>query len=90
MKVKGVRQSLVSCMTFEACDAIYFVAYVRGDKDVLLKVQPGQPDLIAKEICYHHCCYAKYTHEETLHGLSEEKVREESDGKTGTEYSKAF
>ena len=89
-KVNGVRQSLLSCMTFEACDAIYYAAYVRGDKDVLLEVQPGQPDLIAKEICYHHCCYAKHTHEKTLHGLSEEKVCEESSGKRRTEYSKAF
>ena len=62
-KVKGIRQSLSSCMTLEACDAIYNAAYVRGDERVLLEVLPGQPDLIAKEISYHRTCYMKYTQE---------------------------
>ena len=79
-KVKGVHQTLTSCMAFEACDAIYNAAYVRGDERVLLGVQPGLPDLIAKEISYHRACYMKYTHPFYLQGISEAKVREESGG----------
>ena len=89
-KVKGVHQTLTSCMTFEACDAIYNAAYVRGDERVLLEVQPGQPDLIAKEISYHRVCYMKYTHPFYLQGISEAKVREESGGERGSVYAKAF
>ena len=85
-----MHQTLTSCMTFEACDAIYNAVYVRGDERVLLEVQPGQPDLIAKEISYHRACYMKYTHPFYLQGISEAQVREESRGERGTVYAKAF
>ena len=63
-----------------ACDAN--AGYVRGDERVLLEVQPGQPDVIAKKISYHRVCNMKYTvtHPFYLQGISEGKVREESGG----------
>ena len=63
-----------------ACDAN--AAYVRNDGRILMEVQPGQPDFIAKEISYHRVCYMKYTvtHPFYFQGISEGKVCEESRG----------
>ena len=46
--------------------------------------------MIAKEIFYHRTCYMKYTHKKSLDGISEAKVYEESRGKKGTGYARAF
>ena len=87
-RVGRTRQGLSRCMSFEACDTLYRTACVREDEDVLLEVQPGpgQPDLIAKEVRYHHACYAKYINPKTLDSISEEKVMGESGGHSGSGY----
>ena len=77
-------------MSFEACQKVFRAAPIRGDERVLLEVQQGQPDLIAKEVCYHRACYGNYTNQKTLHAISERNVEEESDGKKGRLYQDAF
>lgn len=57
---------------------------------MLLEVNPSQPDLIAKEICYHKSCYSKYTNQKTLDALSGANVTEESVGVCGSAYTRAF
>ena len=89
IKVKGKRQKLSECMSFESCkEAIYSAAQVRGDERVLLEVQGG-PDLKAKEVKYHRACYSTYTHSTTLTSMSRQQVQNESEGHAAA-YDPAF
>ena len=40
----------------------------------------GEPDVIARESCYHRSCYINHTHQKSLQGIYEANVCEESGG----------
>ena len=89
-KVKGSRQKPSNCMTLEACATLYEAALITEDERVLLEVNPSLPDLIAKEICYHKVCYSHYTNPKALEAISDANVSKESNGSSGSAYTRAF
>ena len=71
-------KNLSSCMTLAACATVYEAAWciTREDERLLLEVRPSQADLIAKEICYHKGCYAKYSRQKNVSYLVTTESRE--------------